>query len=481
MSGSQYQFSFGAGVVAGDIVSYYVVAQDNAGTPNVGSSPSAGAAGFTANPPAASTPPTTPSSYNIVGSISGTKTVGAGGDFATLTLAINGPNGINNSVLTGAVVLTLTDASYSASETFPITINANSGSNPTNTITIKPAGGATPTISGSVASGALIMVKANYVTIDGSISGSNDRSLTITNTGATAPNVVVFGSTGTTPITDGTLKNCVLINSVTSASAVVISDSATVGNAGYFSNIAIQNNSVQKALIGVYANGGTTPQNGANVTYTLNDLSTSGANAIRNIGLYMQGVNGATVTQNTIGNFEIATAENDTAIWLASGTINATVSGNIVTALAYSGTSANAPFGIRDSGGATASGNSITSNTVTTVTSNGTTAVYGIENSSGGTLINRNKVQGVINTNTTTYGAYGINVSAGNNVIMRNNFVSNVTHDMTGGGAFTTSFGVFGVRIAAGTGHQIYHNSVNLYGLMPGRRHRASCRQPLPC
>ena len=75
--GSDYTFSFGAGVAVNDLVEYYVVAQDLAGTPNVGAFPSAGAGGFTANPPAAATAPTTPSSYLIVGApLAGDYTVG---------------------------------------------------------------------------------------------------------------------------------------------------------------------------------------------------------------------------------------------------------------------------------------------------------------------------------------------------------------------------------------------------------------------
>jgi len=62
--GSNYDFSFGGGAAAGDVISYYVVAQDGASTPNMASQPS-GASGFTANPPAASTPPATPSSYLV--------------------------------------------------------------------------------------------------------------------------------------------------------------------------------------------------------------------------------------------------------------------------------------------------------------------------------------------------------------------------------------------------------------------------------
>src|SRR5207253_2086042 len=73
--GNSYNFlidySAVGGVVVNDSIQYYVVAQDSFSPPNVGSNPSAGAGGFTANPPAASIPPTTPNSYSILGSIAG--------------------------------------------------------------------------------------------------------------------------------------------------------------------------------------------------------------------------------------------------------------------------------------------------------------------------------------------------------------------------------------------------------------------------
>ena len=47
-------------------------------------------------------------------------------------------------------------------------------------------------------------------------------------------------------------------------------------------------------------------------------------------------------------------------------------------------------------------------------------------------------------------------------------FVSGVTGDMTGGAAFSTTFGLHGIRLGSGTGHKVYHNSVNLFGLRSG-------------
>lgn len=77
ISGNDYSFTFGAGVVLGDTVKYYVVAQDNATTPNVSVSPLSGASGFSSNPPAVSTPPTLPNSYVITSlALAGDYTVG---------------------------------------------------------------------------------------------------------------------------------------------------------------------------------------------------------------------------------------------------------------------------------------------------------------------------------------------------------------------------------------------------------------------
>ena len=76
VSGSNYSFTFASGVTTGDVVSYYIVAQDNAGTPNTSANPSGGASGFTTNPPAVSTAPTTPSSFTIQPTIGGSYNVG---------------------------------------------------------------------------------------------------------------------------------------------------------------------------------------------------------------------------------------------------------------------------------------------------------------------------------------------------------------------------------------------------------------------
>ncbi len=455
------------GVVTTDQIRYHVVAQDLVG--NLASNPSAGFSGTNVN--TVTTPPTTPSTYTIVAPIFGTKTVCASGcDYTTLTGATGIFKAINDSVATGNINIEIAgDLIVGEDGTNGLNTLAEEPVGSNFTVRIYPTGTAPRLITGTF-NGALIRtVGASRVTIDGSIGGTGtSRDMTITNTSVTTPTVINLGSVGTTPFTNNTVKNCIVINGATTSSAIVIGDGTVVGNAGFFSNVTIQNNDVQKAFVGIFATGGTTPQGGSNLTYTQNKVDTSGANAIRLVGLYMQGVNGATVTNNTVGNFSAVEGENDTGIWLASGTGNTTVSGNTVSGLGMTLTTGFAPIGIRESSGLAASGNSISNNTVSGLTTTGSTGINGIAVSSGGITIQRNKVSNIQNNSTGTFGAFGINVTAGNDDVIKNNFVSDVNHNMTGGAAFGPDFGVVGIRLGAGTGHKVYNNSVNLFGPHPG-------------
>lgn len=391
------------------------------------------------------------------------------GVYPTLTAAVND---LNLRGVSGAVRFLLLDSTY-PTETLPITVNVG-GPAPTatNTVTILPSTGVTTTVSGASAGSAILKVfGTSHVTIDGSNSGGTTRDLTLENTSATSPNVVWFGSNGTTPVTGLGLKNCVVRNGATTSSAVLVTDGTTAGSPGFFSSVEVRNNQIEKAFIGVYANGGTTPANGGSLTFANNQINTSGANAVRLVGLYMQGVNGAAVSDNTIGNFDAVDGENDMGIWLATGTSNATVSGNTVANLGYTGTSGFGPVGIHLTSGVSPANVTIARNTVTGIVTNGSTAVRGIASITTTTtdvVLERNNVSGVTNSNAGTFGAYGIDVAGGSNHTVRNNFVSDVKFNMTGGAAFSTQFGVFGIRVASGTGHVIADNSVNLFGAIPG-------------
>ncbi len=190
--------------------------------------------------------------YILTGALSGSYNVGALQTAPNYTNISSAIYDINTLGVSSAVTLVLMSDYSSEGETFPITINSTPGLTASNNLTIKPNTGATAAISGSVSAGALIKIFRSYVTIDGSNSGSTDRSLTITNTSVTSPNVVLIGSTGTISVTNVTLKNCTITNGINTSTAVIVSDGIVSGTAGRFKNITIQNNLVQKAYVGLY-------------------------------------------------------------------------------------------------------------------------------------------------------------------------------------------------------------------------------------
>lgn len=256
VSGNTYTFTFGSGAVTGNTVSYYVVAQDIAPTPNITARPFAGADGYSANPPACSTAPTTANSYTIVAPFAGTYHVGVGKDYATLTLAAAA---VNTNILTGPVTLILDDDTY-PSETYPVVFNANAGSAPSNTLTIKPNAGASPVFnSTTVTTGLIDLNGIDYVIIDGSNNGTNSKNLTISNskTGTNGTYALSFKGTATDPTTNITLKNCILksvrvdITGTSNNTSAIRFISAGAG----FENVVINNNSINSAYNGIQLYG----------------------------------------------------------------------------------------------------------------------------------------------------------------------------------------------------------------------------------
>lgn len=251
------------GVTNGDVIQYYVIAQDIMPTPNVGSTAMTAVA---TDVNSIITHPTVPFSFTITNVLSGTYDVGVGGDFTTLTAAVNA---YNIACLAGPVTFRLTDANYSASETFPITILHNPDASSVNTLTIKPAAAVSPTIANSTQAHTLRMNGCNYITIDGSnVSNGTTRNLTITNTFATGTSVIwLTSASATDPALNNTLKNCLLIgNTGTSTVAGILAgSSAAIGNEAESPNhnTTIQNNSFTRVQNGIYyrGNGSTFDQN----------------------------------------------------------------------------------------------------------------------------------------------------------------------------------------------------------------------------
>lgn len=301
MGNSQYTFTFGAGVATGDVVYYFIVAQDAYIPPVVGSYPYIGAGGYSASPPSCSTPPSTPLSYNIIGNICGTFNVGTGQTYPTLTAAIND---INSKEITCPVTLQLTDATYDAStETYPITLNFNPGSSSTNTMTIKPAPGVTPLLVGtSVGSntGVIQLRGAQYVIFDGSNNGGTDRNMTVQSTSSAGLTCeFLFDHDGIRPAGHIVIKNCNIIgvaNQVLATSNLM----AKTDLAGGYNNITIDNNYITGSKFSISITG-TSVAYGSDLRITNNKIGApSDAEGITKQGIQLRYFDNILIENNEI-------------------------------------------------------------------------------------------------------------------------------------------------------------------------------------
>jgi len=502
------------GLVLGDLVYYYVIAEDIISPANIGAVPGLGL--VASSTISVTVHPSNPYSYLIGNTIGGTYTVGVGGAYTTLTDAVNA---YNTTCMTAPVVFELTDAMYSGSETFPVIINQNPGASSVNTLTIRPATAVNAEITGSVASNAVISIRGRHIIIDGSNNNSTSRNLTITNTSTTSPNIITVLSTGTTPVINNRVENCILINGVNTSSGVIVR--GVDGLAGYFNDIAFENNSFRRSFYGLFINAAVTGTNGSGLLITGNDMNTVGADALRIAGIYVQGVNGAIISNNNIGNITNSNAENPRGIWLATGTDNAVVSGNQIQNISLTNTGAFASSGIVISTGATttnivvnnntisnlsnsgtllnfagilcfAPNTDITNNTISGLTQNAAAAFWGLVASgaldciiSGNTItgittgttgitsalnvqgassnvnVFNNVIRNISNTNSTGSGSNGIQLSSTTtsaNISVYNNMVSDVrSYGFAGGGTGNNGYGMI---VTSGSGYNIYYNTV---------------------
>jgi len=431
----------GGGVSVGQTLQYFVVAQDLVATPNISIN-----SGIFSAPPAsvALTSAAFPIAgginfYTIVNDLGNNLTIGAAGDFTTLTAVGGLFNAINNVGLSGNTTVQIIDPLVTENNLNSLFQLQNTGcSAGTVNLVIKPAAGVTATLTGSVSNNPLIKILSSNVTIDGSNNGTTSRNLTISNTNTTSPVVILFGSLSTVPINNCTLKNTICNNGAINTGTVVISDGSTGGAPGYFNNITIQNNSIQKGYIGLLSAAVATPGNGS-LLVTGNDINSISPNQVALVGIYAEGLNGAVITNNNIGNFDVTAIGPRYGIWLYTGTSNTTVSGNTISGITGSGNFVSSGIFVQPA--IAASNNNITGNTVSGISAAGNVSAYGINvpaSASGGITIQKNKISNIKNTNAAGYGAHGIGLQSSltaANITVANNFI----YDVAGAGSGTTA------------------------------------------
>ncbi len=234
-----YSNIFGGSVTTGDVIQYFVVAQDLASTPNVGINSGT----FNTTPTsvaliAANTPITgTINSYLISASFSGTYTVGTlgGENFPSLTGAGGLFAALNAGVMAGNITAQITSdlSEDGANDLNPLSYDVP-GAN--YTLRIVPASATEKVISGSVANGMIRFDGNDYVTIDGNngLDGSVTKYLRFRNTNGANPTISFFNESRRNVIT-----NCIIESNNTSAlttSAGTILFGTTTGTLGNDSN-----------------------------------------------------------------------------------------------------------------------------------------------------------------------------------------------------------------------------------------------------
>lgn len=360
------------------------------------------------------------------------------GVYSSLTAAVSD---LNARGILGPVLFSMVDALYNT-ETFPLVLNDINGSGTVNTITIKPAEGVNAQIVMTTGTSIFRIFNTGNITIDGSntVNGTT-RNLSIISNYSNLSNCIWIGSSGTAPVSNITIKNCNIKSGESSlgSSCIIVSDGLVAGNPGYFTDINIFNNFIQKGRQGIYINGGILPQNGSNVFIYDNVINSTGTDATGYLGIYLQGVNFAVIRGNEVANLNNTSAEDDKAIWIANGSHSITAERNKIYNIGYSGSSGQGGHGIYVSSNHLNADVILKNNLIYNVYGDGwnhNDASYFLDNPAGIMLYSSSAQSGlsIYNNSINLYGntlnsassiSSGIFVTARTTVDIRNNSITN--------------------------------------------------------
>ena len=332
--------------------------------------------------------------------LNGPYTVGSGGNFPSLT----NPGGIFDALnLSGAAGnITINITTDLAGETGSIALNEIVGGF---TVLIKPSGAAR-TINGTGATNLIKLSGADGVTIDGSLSGGTDQSLTLTDTAAGT--LVWIGTNATSGANNNTVKNCILIGAGSfTGQGILASSGTTSGGAAEFPN---SNNTIQNNVI----------KSVQNAVFTIGNATTLDQNWV--------------ITQNFFGSPAAVAAEKLSFRGvLVSNSANFTISRNTISGISSSTSTSATMSGIQISG-----------------------------NINGGSIL-RNLIRDIRQNNTVGWGSNGIGLYAAttvSNVLVANNFISDVAS--VGFNGVTEGDNGYGIMVNSGGGYTLGYNSVSM-------------------
>ena len=386
-------------IAVNNVIQYFVVAQDLAGTPNVGINSGI----FNSLPPsvalvAGNFPLTgTINSYTIVTpGLTGTVTIGASGMYSSLTEAAGLFLDINTKGLSGNLVAQIIDPALTENGTNmlnPIVATGCSGG--PFTLTIKP--NVVATISGSNAGAILRLNGADNVTIDGSIGTTSNtvcpasaasRDLTITNNNTGTSSAVVWLQTnGTDGATNNTIKNCIITGNANTTTLFGIgSGSSTIGTLSLGTgnnNNAFINNSLSKTQYGIYTQGASITNKNTGTIINQNLINAASPNNVGRGGIWTGFENNILVSANRIENMTSASDLFAISLGIGSSISNTVTTGNEVTNVTVtkniinniSNTGTNSSVGIMLAAAATGT-NLLANNMIGGVSANGTVSDF---------------------------------------------------------------------------------------------------------
>lgn len=373
------------GLTTGDVVQYFVIAQDLAG--NVRSNPNIGLVATSVND--VTTPPSSPSSYTIAPTYSGNYNVGAVEAITSLTNAGGVFDLLNQGVLVGDVTFRVTSDLLSETGTFALSETVEDGVG-NYTLTIMPSD-APRIISGSINGPLIRLVGADRVRIDGSLTQGTAgnsiggdpalRQLTIENSNIGGNAAVIRVFAGIDGARQNRFRNLILFGGGNATSPAVLGfDGTPATETGMFNtDNQIENCALRRAIAGITATGAAaTPSEGTLISK--NDLAGTGADALLRTGIQVRDDNGAQIRLNRIALAVNGGGADSVGILLGQDVVglnaispgsvtNVTVDSNEISSVVQTGTFS--AIGIALAPGASGT-NTIVNNVISGVVSNAT-------------------------------------------------------------------------------------------------------------
>ncbi|WP_337967749.1 T9SS sorting signal type C domain-containing protein [uncultured Flavobacterium sp.] len=227
--------------------------------------------------------------------LNGPYKIGSASDakFPNITEAINALNALG---VSGPVTFLIDENQTVTSQ---LTINQFTGTSATNTVTIKPNNTKTVSITGSIGSGALIALNgADNIIIDGNNTGG-DNNLTLYNSYTTGANdnrlgIWLYNDANNNIFRNLSIRMTIIDKTVDVFSAGIFSGGNTIGSSGNNSNNTVSNVIFTETKQPVFVEGG------SNWTVSKNTIGSSNIDIQPSVGIYLNNINGYTVSGNTI-------------------------------------------------------------------------------------------------------------------------------------------------------------------------------------